>query len=868
MDPSTDGYEQWALGMLEALERAPTHDTEDTELTARREEFRGTVAQFLGEVRDPLTIGVVGEYSSGKSLLIESLLGMPGLLSVSHAPTTGNVTAIRVDQARDGEPAPSLWERGVVYCTPAETAELMAHLHGRMGKLAALEGLAERDIDALRTARPDREGWQPLVDWCRRHGRSAQGSKLSAAATEALLVADAHKEGAALLGRRYDLSDAQAKLAMSLKDVPPEEKGGGWDRQGTPDPEGGSIPDDVLAACVPLIRKIELRVRVPRHIWDLADVGALTLMDFPGLNASGSSVRDRFLSRRELRDIHTVLILMNAQRGPTAGEQDFFDMLREPTADGRERRSDEELRESILVAGGRFDQLPVDDPAALRAALLDTPERLTERRLLGHRDTAVLKRVVEAAQSLLPAGQHKQLVLASPMVGLAALRASGALGTVPDVSSRARPQAAGQSVPPGMWAQVADRLAADAPGSPLIVALREFARDGGLGLLHRELTGHARAHGGRLKSGSVRRRAGAVERMRLALIAAERSAHPEIEYPPAYQEIQRTLHETRLLFAGLRETLVLGRGANGTQGDELRQYLVDEAAAAVAAWPQWKELFAAVDRDRHLVVAPSATEEDADFDMRVQEELALLGLFAEEPAASEGEPRQTIPGGPGELLASFRASHEVLLDLVHDRIRAAYEERLDQYAGVLDDLRERWIAIAAEEQRRGTLSGARRGRLGALIMTINAEEFRTRLRETAVPEQDSGAVESGFPLRPDRLFPWHPEQPEDRDPLERHVAHVVRMRRELVAALVDLVHGRLAAHQTQFAQQAGRALAVGERYANATDTPELLLSGIRGEGAAPGAAPLDLAARLEATPAPKPPSTHRAAHASTRPGAP
>ncbi|EPH43942.1 dynamin family protein [Streptomyces aurantiacus] len=866
MGSSTDHYAQWAVGMLEALERAPSQPTEDGDLTARREEFRAAVAQLLGEARDPLTIGVVGEFSSGKSLLIESLLGMPGLLSVSHVPTTGNVTAIRVDQSRDGEPAPSLRERGVVYCTAGETAELMTHLHGRMGRLAALEGLAERDIDALRSARPGPEGWRPLVDWCRRQGSSAQGSKLTAVAAEVLLVAGAHEKGAALLGRRYDLSDAQAKLAMSLPDVP-RETGGGWGRQGTADLDGGSIPDDVLAVCVPLIRKIELRVRVPRHIWDLADVGALTLLDFPGLNSPKSSERDAFLSRRELRDIHTILVLMNAQRGPVAGEQYFFDMLREPTADGRERRSDEELRESILVAGGRFEQLPVDDPAALRAALLDTPERLTERRLLGHRDTAVLDRVVEAAQSLLPAGQHKQLMLVSPMVGLAALRTAGALGRgTPDAPSRARKQGADQTVPPGMWAQVADRLEADAPGSPLITALREFARDGGLGLLRRELTGHARAHGGTLKDSAVRRRAGAVDRMRLALIAAERSAHPEIEYPPAYQEIQRTLHETRLLLAGLREALVMGRGANGARGDELRRHLVDEAAAAVAGWPQWKELFAAVDRDRHLVVAPTATEDDANFDAQMQEELAQLGLFAEESAAPEGNPRQAIPGGPGELLASFRAAHETLLALVHDRIRATYEDRLDQHAGALDDLRERWIGIATEEQRRGSLSRARVERLGALITATNAERYRGELRQTAVPEQDGAAVVAGFPLRLDRLFPWHPEQPADRDPLERHVAHVVRMRRELVAALVDLVHGRLAAHQIQFAQQAGRALAVGERYVNATDTPELLLSGMRGEGAAPGGRPLDLAARLEATPAPKPPPPRRPDHAPSRPG--
>ncbi|MEI5101079.1 dynamin family protein [Streptomyces sp. PmtG] len=858
MDVSTDTYAQWAIGMLEALDRAPALDTNGAdggELTSQRTEFRSAVAHLLGEARDPLTIGVVGEFSAGKSLLIEALLGMPGLLSVSHVPTTGNVTAIRIEQAADGEAAPALQERAVVYCTRPETAELMTHLHGRLQQLAVLEGMGERESGALRAARPGAEDWQPLADWCRRYGRAAQGAKLSAVAAETLDLHAAYDAGAPLLGRRYDLSDAQAKRAMSLPGVPQEPGGGSaLDRRGAVESAGG-IPDDVLATCVPLIRRIELRVRVPRRVWDLADVGALTLMDFPGLNSPKSGERDRFLSRRELRDIHTVLVLMNAQRGPVASEQDFFDMLREPTADGRERRSDEELRESILVAGGRFDQLPVDDPAGLRTALLDPSERLTERRLLGHPDTAVLDKVVEAAQSLLPAGQHKQLVLVSPLVGLAALRASGALDSA-GPHWRARDAAGGPGPVAALWAPVADRLEADAPGSPLIRALREFARDGGLGLLRGELTGHARAHGGALRSGAVRRRATAVDRARSALIAAERSAHPELVYPPAYQEIQRTLHATRQALAELREVLVLRRGADGPRGDdELRRYLADEAAAAVAAWPCWKELFAAVDRDRHLVVAPHASAAATDFAQDVQDELALLGLFTEESTAEQDDPAPGVPGGPGELLAAFRETHGVLLSLVHDRIRAAYEERLDHHADVLEDLRGSWVEITGEEQRRAPLPAARKARLGALIVTTNPERYRAKLRQTAAPKPRDTAVDAGFPLRLDRCFPWHLEQPEDRDPLERHVAHVVRMRRELVAALVDLVHAHFAAHQAEFAKQAGEALAEGERYVNATDTPELLLSGLRGDAAARGDAPLDLAARLEAMPAPK-----RAAH--------
>ncbi|MDX2785075.1 hypothetical protein PV379_48450, partial [Streptomyces caniscabiei] len=378
-----------------------------------------------------------------------------------------------------------------------------------------------------------------------------------------------------------------------------------------------------------MIRRVELRVRVPRAVWDLRDVGALVLMDFPGLNSPQSGERDRFLSRRELRDIHTVLVLMNAQRGPVAGEQDFFDMLREPTGDGREGRSDETLRESLLVAGGRFDQMPVE-PEVLGDLLGGTAERLTERRLRGLPDTAVLDEVVEAAQRLLPPGQRKQLVLVSAMAGLAALRRAGAVDVDASARTRLRPGAESERLTriTELWGRIADRLEEDEPGAPLSRVLREFAEDGGLGLLRDQLVRHAARYGGRIRHDAVRRRAGAVDRLRLALVAAEREARPETEYPPAFREIQQALDDTRRLLTDLRDTLVLGLTPGGVRAEEaLRRLVADEAATLVASWPEWKELFAAVDRDKQLVtVGQGWTEEDRAFGDSVWAAAAEMGI--------------------------------------------------------------------------------------------------------------------------------------------------------------------------------------------------------------------------------------------------
>ncbi|WP_189780468.1 hypothetical protein [Streptomyces capitiformicae] len=888
MGDSVERYVRWTVGMLEALERSEPGGLggeggegdggdgsggrdrgDDLELPRKRAEFRVAVARLLGEARGPLSVGVVGEFSAGKSLLIETLLGLPGLLSVSDVATTGNVTSLHVTQLPGDEASSVLDGRAVVYCTAAETSELMAHLHSRLVELARLEeGLGDQWLGELRAATPGpgAGGWEALAAWCRKHGAGVSGTKMRSVAEEVGLVQAAYERGAPLLGRRYELSDAQAKRAMSLPGVRLGEKGGGRagpdtgaDSEAYGQAVGGPgqrIPDDVLAACVPLIRRVELRVRVPRRVWDLRDIGALTLLDFPGLNSPQSGERDRFLSRRELRDIHTVLVLMNAQRGPVSSEQDFFDMLREPTADGRERRSDEVLRESLLVAGGRFDQMPVE-PEVLSELLGSAPEPLTERRLRGLPGTAVLDEVVEAAQRLLPPGQRKQLVLVSAMAGLAALHRSGAVELDESTRARLRPGTEADRLTriTELWGKIADRLAEDQPGAPLSRVLREFAKDGGLGLLREQLVRHAAEHGGAIRRDAVRRRAGAVDRMRLALIAAERAAHPEAEYPPAFREMRQALDDTRRLLTDLRDTLVLGLGPGTVQADDaLRRRVADEAATLVAGWPEWKELFAAVDRDKQLVtVGQGWSDEDRAFTDSVWAAAAEIGLdldMGAGPDVPADGPPPGVSGDPEELVPRFRAGHAALLKLVHDRVRVGYEERLADHVDTMDELRDRWRQLIAAERERGPMTPTRTQRMLELFATTRAEEWRDRLRRADSPQTDPAAVDAAFPLRRDRCLPWHSEQPPGRDPLERHVVHAVRMRRELVTALLQLVHGQLAKEQLALAATAESVIAARERTVTAHDTLDLLLSDSAAKEGDHAGAPLDLAARLEATPPP------------------
>src|SRR5262249_58661664 len=56
--------------------------------------IRSAAEETVRRAGAPVKIGIVGEFNSGKSLLLGSLIGYADALPVSEVPTTGNVTAL------------------------------------------------------------------------------------------------------------------------------------------------------------------------------------------------------------------------------------------------------------------------------------------------------------------------------------------------------------------------------------------------------------------------------------------------------------------------------------------------------------------------------------------------------------------------------------------------------------------------------------------------------------------------------------------------------------------------------------------------------------------------------------------------------
>src|SRR5262249_13650363 len=111
-----------------------------------------------------------------------------------------------------------------------------------------------------------------------------------------------------------------------------------------------ALDADWLRKAFPLVRRVDMEVGVSERVWDLSGMqgaGEWVLLDFPGLGAAESGVRDAFLCQRELREVQTILILLNGQRPGGEGGQVIFNMM------NADRPPDRDLRDSILVVVNR-----------------------------------------------------------------------------------------------------------------------------------------------------------------------------------------------------------------------------------------------------------------------------------------------------------------------------------------------------------------------------------------------------------------------------------------------------------------------------------------------------------------------------------
>ncbi|WP_338702350.1 dynamin family protein [Streptomyces sp. Q6] len=791
-----------AAGLRALIEEHPPASLAAPEARAALVRARDALRDAEESARSPFGIGLVGEMSAGKSLLLGVLLGLPELLPVGDEAVTGNVTVVQARPAPRGGRSRQTSVQ-VEYFDEAQAVEYLRHLRDALADQSAAAGLDADLVGKLRGIHLDTPDCTPLLAFRDTHLGGAIGASLSGVLDELALVSaaldNARRSGRRLFGTSAVLDAQLAGAAVVLP---------GPAGLSAPDPrlEGGGLSAEMLRATMPLVRRVVREVEVDRGVWDVTPFpgGELRLIDFPGLNSAFSAVRDGYVCGVELRTVHTVLILLKT----TSGATDTPERLRRMWLAAQR---DDGLQGSVLAAVSRFHELPVTED--LLKPWLDDADRSTSRERLLER-VPVLGELLAGAERLVAQGRGDRIVFTSAM---RALHVSGQLREVGPgfVSSRHL----GTQLPlanarAAVWRTVGDRLTAAGVGGALGGMLTAFADDGGIGRLRDALLDHVGEHGVALRLAQLDgRRREAREALR-ALCDALTSGGGAKADADAQTRVSTQLFALNTVWRDVRARaatelldargLTLPRDSTDTQERTLFEELEADVADRVFAWESWRRLLDAV-RDAH--VDPRSLPDDRP------PPLTSDDLFAEfrdtcRDIQSRNGPRllaaleQWLVGHQHRLVAIAGELGAILTPDAFARLKSATPAETDL---LLDQLR-----------RATTLGWMRDGAEKAVREQLPDDSGDLRLR-------------ARFPLRLGQVLPWHPDS--NAAAYARHQTTVARYRRDMAAMVLHESLARLAD-----AQRAVSACLVSQVHAfldemSRGDVTKALVRAVAGEGA-------------------------------------
>ncbi|WP_283135689.1 dynamin family protein [Rhizohabitans arisaemae] len=739
--------------------------SDDPGVRSVRERVEQHALDLLRLAREPITIGVVGKFSVGKSLMLGTLLGRPDLLPTEQRPTTGNVTAIYLSP---GEPGERTRVDGPVilhYLTRPQLSDCVRYMLDELARAAVLIP-AIGDVESLRDYDPVEQGWSRLETWCRKQlwEGAVENLELRKIGTELLTLRDAHLSAGDILGGNVPVSQEHIVGALDL-----------GSSTGVPDrfPErrlrhgvtARDVADDVdaLRDTFPLIRRADYRVSVDPRVWSLTglrDRNEVVLLDFPGLTARRSAKRDEFLSQSELRDIHTIITVFDANEPETNVPDTFYTMLERH---GRDRA---ELRESILAVGNRFDLIkPPSVPESGPLTMADLTGG--SQKLLGLYNGACdlvrkqeervrfVSSIVAMNNSDLPAvfhGEEGEQILAAK-------------------------EKAGERA--DLWKQLATRLVQTEPGSPWGHTLAAFAEDGGFAALRRLIEDHARTHGLANKLRGMRRQN---QRMSESLpklgrllqpvrIAAGENASARLRLGSLFDEL-RVQHQ-RLISASrvFRDPA----GLRAADGEAVLGRVRDEAVTEAMRWSLWQEILQRAE------------------DGLIRKTEAKRGRTRVERMIGGG----STPGDDttGKFLGPYVSTYREALRMGREEINAALVDWTDVQNSQLTSVRRQLFDDDVQRLLQVGLPQLR-AKFGDRDV-LAALDLLTDLSWLAEPEEDEpegstdAEIQQSFPAYVDRAMPWHSRFPLPDDDvmqrLVRHQSYLFRLRRELANGVADAV---------------------------------------------------------------------------------
>ncbi|MDZ8109094.1 MAG: proteasome protein [Nostoc sp. DedQUE12a] len=760
-------YGEFILRKIDSVPEYPSQQEDwvpaslDDCLRRLREAAEKTVDLATSAVK----IGVMGEFSSGKTLLLGSLIGYADALPVSENPTTGNVTALHIIP-QDDFATTQLSNFTVEYLSHEGVHECLRFMLGEANKRTTAAGLPAIPVSKLNSGKD-------IIGWCEEAWNSSNNLELRYLLRELVLFLRAYQAyGEVMCSGRYQIDATTAREGLQLveqpmaiqtlkfEDLPPA-------HIRLPSPPQ-RLPTKLLQNSFPLIRRVDIDVKISREIWDVTGAAKFILIDFPGLGAANSGARDTFLSLRELAEVQTILVLLNGKSPGSDRANKIFTMM-------QQQRPGQDLKDLILVGVGRFDQLPLESEGGEREL-----DQLTEDRDL-HEEIVlqklkVLQTTIDGAKAFTT--QKDRIVLLSPLLGLADLakRSTKVKAGSPEfLANLDYPDYLDRSKRlQDKWGRLSQQLLDSDTRSYLGRQLGYFAQDGSLAKLRELIQNHVATHGLKQLYEDTKRAADVVSQQQDHLKDIIDEIHEQgipTGDSPAFIELRFVVETLDKIYRSFQKNLAK-EPLKDRRGLVVSDIVKDELTFKILNWSQWTLLFNKVNNGS-ITLAESKGAAGKLFD--------------------RGNRLNTsLPTKSDDFYPIFEKTVKELEEFARDRIRQAVIDLLNQLSNQVAPERDQLKAILNPEMEQEIESkfGVEEADLFyKLLLGCDPNQWKEAIISEISNQDKTVAPEIIFPLaRQDdkhnvgQIFDWAPEKSQGLGRSSNHQLLVLRLRDEITAS--------------------------------------------------------------------------------------
>ena len=764
-------YGEFILRKIDSVPQRPSQEEDwvptslDDCLLRLREAAENTVKLATS----PVKIGVMGEFSSGKSLLLGSLIGYADALPVSENPTTGNVTAIHI-KPQDGFATTQVDNYTVEYLSHEGVNECLHFMLKEANRRATSAGVIPLQVAKIKTGKD-------IGIWCEEVWKSSNNLELRYLVRELLSFLRAYQAyGEALCGRFYQIDGITAREGLQLAEMPMAIQSLKFEDLPAAPIRLPNAPQrlgtQLLQTSFLLIRRVDIEVKISREIWDVTGAEEFVLLDFPGLGAANSGTRDTFLSLRELAQVQTILVLLNGKSPGSDRANKIFTMM-------QQQRPGQDLKDLILVGVGRFDQLPLESEGGERELDLLINNQSNAQPLQTNtvfQRLKVLKTIIDGAEAF--TSQKDRIVLLSPLLGLAELAKRSSqvkagseefLANLDYPDYLERPKKLQQK-----WGSLSEGLLAVDGRNQLGKQLGYFAQDGGISKLRELIQTHVANHGLKQLYEDSRRAADVIRQQQeyLKEIIAEihEQGIPTVD-TPALMELRLAIESLDKIYRNFQKDLGKEQ-LKDRRGIVVSDVIKDEVTLRILNWSQWTLLFNKV-QNGTITLAEFKGAAGKLFDRGNRVNTAL-------PTKSD------------DFYPAFEKTVKELETFASDRIRQAVIDLLSSMAHQITLEREKLQAILQPEMEQEIESkfGLEEADLFyKLLLGCDPRQWKEAIIAEINNHDQSIKPESIFPLAKQdekhsvgQIFDWSPDRNKNPSRSANHQLFVLRLRDEITAS--------------------------------------------------------------------------------------